>query len=34
MIGILGQGLLLGIGGHMFLTHKLSIARSPRSSCT
>ena len=25
MIGILGQGLLLGIGGHMFLTHKLSI---------
>jgi ATP-binding cassette subfamily B protein len=25
MIGILGQGLLLGIGGDMFLTHRLSI---------
>jgi ATP-binding cassette subfamily B protein len=25
MIGILGQGLLLGIGGHMYLNHQLSL---------
>lgn len=25
MIGILGQGLLLGIGGHMYLEHQLSL---------